>query len=116
MSTRPDDLYLGDMLEVAAEIAEFLADLDEAAFTADKRTRRAVIQCLSVIGEATARISKELKAPYPEVPWRQATDLRNFVVHEYFVLGWKTIWVTVNDDVPALAQLVARIREQEFPV
>lgn len=116
MSTRPDDLYLGDIIEVAAEIEEFIAGLDEAAFTADKRTRRAITQCLSVIEEASARISKELKARYPEVPWRQATDLRNFVVHEYFGLDWKTIWVTVNDDVSALAQQIALIQEQEFPV
>jgi uncharacterized protein with HEPN domain len=116
MSTRPDDLYLGDIIEVAAEIEEFIAGIDEASFVADKRTRRAVIQCLSVIGEATARISKELKARYPEVAWRQATDLRNFVIHEYFVLDWKTIWVTVNDDVPALARQVTQIQELEFPV
>lgn len=115
MSTRPDDLYLGDILEVAAEIEEFLAGLDEATFIADKRTRRAIVQCLSVIGEASARISKDLKARHPEVAWRQATDLRNFVIHEYFVLDWKTLWVTIHDDVPALALQVARIQDLEFP-
>ena len=39
-------------------------------FLEDEKTADAVIRQLTIIGEAPAHISKEIKSLAPEVPWR----------------------------------------------
>ena len=41
----------------------------------------AVLQKLSVIGEAAARVSEETWTAHPAVPWNQARGMRNLLVH-----------------------------------
>ena len=37
-----------------------------------------------MIGEAAARLSDEVRASAPEIPWPQVVGLRNLLAHEYF--------------------------------
>ncbi|TDA27412.1 MAG: hypothetical protein DSO01_03140 [Archaeoglobi archaeon] len=37
-----------------------------------------------MIGEATKNLSRELRAKYREVPWREIADMRDKLIHEYF--------------------------------
>ncbi|HTT52578.1 MAG TPA: HepT-like ribonuclease domain-containing protein [Streptosporangiaceae bacterium] len=46
-------------------------------------------------------VSDEVRDPYPEVPWRVITDMRNRVSHGYFDLD--VVWNTVTSDLPKLA-------------
>ena len=105
---RPDELYLRDLLAAAESIGRFLDDVEERCFLDDELLQSAVLQKLTVIGEAAARISGELRAAHPEIEWRTVVGLRNVVVHEYFAVSWGTIWSTATRDVPELEQ---RIRE-----
>jgi uncharacterized protein with HEPN domain len=41
--------------------------------------------------------------------------LRNRIVHAYFDLDWKILWVAAAEDVPALRAQVAAILESDFP-
>jgi uncharacterized protein with HEPN domain len=47
---------------------------DRQGFSGDDLIRSAVLQKLSVIGEAAARVSDDTRALYPEIPWHQATS------------------------------------------
>ena len=58
---RRDDLYLADIVESAESIRSFLEGLgshDRQAFIEDDLVRSAVLQKLSVIGEAATRVSE----------------------------------------------------------
>lgn len=66
----------------------------------------AVLQKLTVIGEAAARISRDFKEAHAAIEWRTVVGLRNVAVHEYFAISWSTIWSTCREDVPALRALV----------
>ena len=65
---RREELYLRDIVEAAGHIAVFIAGLDFARFEESELVRSAVAQKLSIIGEAAARISDDLKSRYPELP------------------------------------------------
>jgi hypothetical protein len=72
---RRDDLYLADILEAAESIRSFVAKLnrlDRDALLGDDLVRSAVLQKLSAIGEAAARVSEETTALHPEIWWHQA--------------------------------------------
>lgn len=113
---RRDDLYLADIVEAADAIRIFVARLERRGpegFVSDDLVRSAVLQKLSVIGEAAARVSEETRKGHPEVPWNQARGMRNLLVHAYFSVDWDVIWTTATDSVPRLAEQIAKILEAE---
>jgi uncharacterized protein with HEPN domain len=56
---RHESLYLNDIVEAADHIAEFLSETDFDGFQKSELLRSAVVQKLSIIGEATASVSVE---------------------------------------------------------
>jgi uncharacterized protein with HEPN domain len=113
---RRDELYLGDIAEAAEAIRLFLTRLDSSGrqgFIDDDLVRSAVLQKLSVIGEAAARVSEETRAAHPEIPWRQARGMRNLLVHAYFSVDWEIVWTTAGESVPKLAEQVAVLLRTE---
>ena len=50
-------------------------------------------------------VSDETKAKYPNVPWREAADMRNFIMHEYMKVDDAVVWGAVNNDFPELEQM-----------
>ena len=53
-------------------------------FIEDKKTIKAVIRSLEVIGEVANKIPVDIKERYPEIPWQEIIDMRNKLIHEYF--------------------------------
>jgi uncharacterized protein with HEPN domain len=66
-----------------------------------------------VLGEAARALSVELRARYPEIPWRDVIDQRNMVVHEYHRLDVDSLWATAIEDVPQLESHLAAIIQAE---
>lgn len=81
---RSDRLYLVDIIEAADAIAAFISGVDAEHFPNNDLVRSAVLHKLTVIGEATARISMPLRARFPETPWADIVGFRNIAVHAYF--------------------------------
>ncbi len=65
-----DAAYLESMGEAIARIRRYLGRKRRAAFLADPLLQDAVIRNLEVIGEAAGRVSPELAARHPDIPWR----------------------------------------------
>lgn len=80
----------------------------------DEVLQAAVLHHLTVIGEAVSRLSVELKARHPKVPWRQIMSVRNRIVHAYFDLDWQILWNAATDDAVVLHRQVLEILEAEF--
>lgn len=103
---RSDALYLADILDAIEAIERFVAGFDEVRFLADELVQSAVLQKLSLIGEAAARLSDAARDGLPEIPWKEIIGFRNIAVHAYFSVDWRIVFVTVADDLPVLKQLV----------
>lgn len=65
---RPDRLYLADMIEAAGNVALHIAGRDRDSFVDNITARAAVLHELTVIGEAAARFSADVRSRHPEVP------------------------------------------------
>ena len=112
---RRDKLYLADIVEAADAVAAFLAGAERERFLQDDLLRSAVLQKLSIIGEAAARLSKEFRAHHADVEWRDIVAFRNIAVHAYFAVQWSIVWTTATQDVPVLRQKISQILAAEFP-
>jgi len=111
---RPEELYLADIVEAAEQIAKFLEGVVRDDFLGNDLLRSAVLQKLSVIGEAAARLGSEFTSHHPEVEWGDIVAFRNIAVHAYFNVDWAIVWIAATEDAPALREQVLRILRAEY--
>ena len=95
--TRRSDLYVQDIRGAIARIRDYTQGLDEDQFRASPLVQDAVVQNLEIIGEAAGRISEEVRAGHPAVPWRKLWAFRNIVAHHCWTVDLDVVWdVIVN--------------------
>jgi uncharacterized protein with HEPN domain len=80
---RDDTESLRDILESIERIEKYAND-GKAVFERQELIQIWIVYHLQIIGEAARATSQNFKAQYPEIPWRDASDLRNLTIHEYF--------------------------------
>jgi uncharacterized protein with HEPN domain len=95
---------LRDMLENAQRAIEFTKGMRYETFAKDDKTVYAVIRAVEIIGEAAANIPDEVRAKYPNVPWREVKGMRNKLVHQYFGINMEVVWQTIHEDLPVLIE------------
>ncbi len=69
----------------------------------------AVLQKLSIIGEAAARVSKDLQNKHPEIEWADIVGFRNIAIHAYFAVDWSIVWTAATHDAPDLKRKITKI-------
>jgi uncharacterized protein with HEPN domain len=79
----------------------------------DKKTQDAVLRNLQVMGEATKKLSSQLRDRYPDVPWREIAGMRDKVVHEYLSINYEIVWAVVSLDIPGVFPRIREILRQE---
>ena len=112
MSERDISLYLRDMIESAEAIFEYVENLSFHDFLNDRKTYSAVIREFEIIGEAAKHLPEELTKKYEHIAWRDITDFRNLLIHEYFGVDSDIVWNPIRDDLPLLYQTLCKISEQ----
>ncbi len=92
-----------DILELIERIERQTGRLTREAFQQDPDVQDATAYRLLAIGEAAKALEDDLKAPYPDIPWRQILGMRNILAHEYFTRESEIIWETLKVGLPELA-------------
>ncbi len=67
---RDDSIYLQHILDAISRIEEYLYGVDEKAFQEQYLIQDGVVRQLEIIGEATKRLSYEVRIKCPNVPWK----------------------------------------------
>lgn len=101
---RRDDERLTDIRDAARAAVRFVDGRSQADLSSDDMLAAALIQKISVIGEAAARVSDERRAELPQLPWREMIGMRNLVTHDYWQVDPDILWRTVIGDIPALLE------------
>ena len=102
---RADEDRLRDILD-AIDAIRSRVGMDRSGFDADEMVRVWCLHHITVIGEATARLSAELRARHPTPPWRSIIGMRNAVVHGYFEVDWEEVWAVLERDLDPLRRSI----------
>jgi uncharacterized protein with HEPN domain len=112
---RREELYLTDMVEAADAIQQFLTGIEREDFLQNDLVRSAVLQKLTIIDEAAARLPRDFQERHPEIEWADIVGFRNIAIHAYFAVDWPIVWVAATKDATALRGMVADILAREYP-
>ena len=105
-----DDLaFIEHILLCIDKIQEYTKNLTAHDFNNSELIQDAVIRNIEIIGEATKKISKDLKSQYREIPWKEMSGMRDKLIHDYFGVDVDVVWKTVNEDIPYLKSLIENI-------
>ena len=68
----------------------------------------AVVKNIEIIGEAANMLSSQFKEAHKEVEWRPISNMRNFLVHEYFQVDNDTVWAVIHGDIIELKKQILK--------
>ena len=91
-----------DIQDSIKKIQLYVENMEFDDFQKDEKTIDAVIRNFIVIGEAARNVPDDITLKYSTIPWRLMGDMCNFAVHEYWGVEIRTIWKTIQDDLPPL--------------
>ena len=106
MLSETDRANLSDILFNIELANSFALGFDYERFLADMKTFYAITRCLEIISEASRRLSPEVKARHPDIPWRKVAGSGNIYRHDYEDVAHRLVWGTVHEFLPALQVLV----------
>jgi len=107
---KDDSIYIDHILNSINRIIDYISGKDRQAFEADLVTQDAVVRQLEVIGEATKRVSKELRSKHPDIPWADMAGMRDVLIHDYIDVDLGVVWKTASENIPDLKALMLKLQ------
>lgn len=98
---KKDSNRLEHMLDAAKAIQEHMKGKKQSDLDKNRLLLGGVIREPLVIGEAANAVAPHTKIQIP-LPWKEVIGMRNQLVHAYFEINHKIIWITVTEDIPRL--------------
>lgn len=97
---------LQHILECIDNVFQFLDGKTFEDMTNNRMCFHAVVYNTMIIGEAANMLTKEFRDENQDTPWRDIIDMRNVLVHGYYIASPKFVWDTYVNDLPILKQQV----------
>jgi uncharacterized protein with HEPN domain len=108
--------YLEDISDAIAKGLKFIEGMNLDDFKEDEKTQYALIHAIEIIGEASKKVSDEIKSNYSFVPWREISGMRDKLIHDYFGVNEEVVWKTATEDLPVLKKYIEEIIKSLKPI
>lgn len=71
-----------------------------------------LVKRIEMIGEAAYKLTNEFRDAHPDTPWKMIMKMRHVLVHDYYQIDAKELWLVIDDDLPILRpQIEAYVKE-----
>lgn len=101
-----------DIVEAIKLILHYVEGVDFDRLAANTEKQDAILRRITIIGEATKRLSKEFRGQHPTIPWKEIAEMRDVITHDYDEVDLDEVWTVINENLP---QLLAYIEPLTLP-
>ena len=92
-----DQESLIDIANAIRRILRYASGISKLELEINDEKLSAILYQITIIGEATKRLSQEFRQQHPEIPWREMAGMRDVIVHEYDQLDFNVVWDVVEN-------------------
>ena len=103
-----DKTRLEHILEAIERLEKYAGTLTRDELEADVLRYYGIVKNIEIIGEAANMLSASFKESHAEVEWRPISNMRNFLVHEYFQVDNDTVWAVIHSDIVELKKYIIK--------
>jgi uncharacterized protein with HEPN domain len=112
MNDRPALAWLSDARSHALEAREIAKGFGPEKFDENRHVQLAVRYCLAVVGEALNKVPKDVQALAPEISWSAIYNLRNRLIHGFWLIDTQIILRIAQNDAEPLVASIDRLIEK----
>jgi uncharacterized protein with HEPN domain len=100
------------MLGAARKVLEYAQGTTRESLPLVPMRLDALLYEIVVMGEAARRLSPEIRAAHPEIPWRAIIGMRSVITHGYDQIDDDELWQVIERDLPDLTPKIEAILVQ----
>lgn len=97
-----DNESLIDIERAVRRVLRYAVGCDLASLKTNDEKVSAILYQITIIGEATKRLSQDFRQQHPEIPWREIAGMRDVIVHEYDQVDLDVVWDVIQNKLPEL--------------
>ena len=114
MSQRSDVDLIDDILLCMNKIQQYILGLSYEEFESDFKTQDAIIRNLEIVGEASRKLSEDIKQKCHNIPWKAISGTRNRLIHGYFGVNIDIVWEIATVDIPDLKKEIEKMKSELY--
>ena len=92
-----DQESLIDISTAIQRILRYTANISRAELEANDEKLSAILYQITILGEATKRLSAPFRQQHPDIPWREIAGMRDIIGHQYDQRDFDVIWDVVQN-------------------
>jgi uncharacterized protein with HEPN domain len=108
---KSDRVYLRHILDAVQKIESYVS-VGQETFMSTSHWQDAVIRQLEIIGEATKRLSLDVRCRHSQIPWKRIAGLRDVLIHDYLGVDISLVWQITQTYLPDLKHQVEAILKE----
>ena len=97
-----DQEALIDIFEAIKLILQYAEGLEFDNLANNMEKQDAILRRISIIGEATKRLSADFRSQHPEVPWKAMAGMRDVIIYDYDEVDLDEVWTVIRENLPQL--------------
>ncbi len=105
--------YIRHILDETEYLTTQSKGLNKETYLKNETLKRAFVRSIEVIGEASKKVSPDLKNRYPNIEWKAIAGMRDRLIHDYFGVDHDIVWDVIRNKIPDLHNTLLEILKQE---
>lgn len=102
-----------DIFDAIQLINQYIEGVDRYDLSENIEKQDAILRRITIVGEATKRLSKEFRSQHSAIPWKQIAGMRDVISHDYDEIDLDEVWVVVQHNLPQLLAYVQPLISQK---